>query len=308
MLLTSKFNPKELWMEFLLFLLVALSLMHGAFRLSFTAVFVVLCSTFAIVLMFWAFRLKVITVTEKDMEVKRVCFPFLKRFYRLVEFDSYVVEQKGNTEYLHLLCQGRRAVTLSSRIYRNYAELKESLSVVGLKKWGTDASRAVDSVFSKSYLAAVFFLLLFVLFGIAIPVCEYLEQGEITKTSYFLTLVYEIVFLPIFLCALYGCKRLTIWREHLQARSMLCPWKEDYYSLDEFDSAIEVITPNGHGSEDISFWLIRDGKMAVSISQSLYANYDTLEHAIGVKPSQTIQMSVFKSLRYHLGKSVSSIL
>ena len=45
-------------------------------------------------------------------------------------------------------------------------------------------------------------------------------------------------------------------------------------------------------------------KLALNIPQNVYANYDTLGHAIGIEPTDTIQMSYFKKLRYHLGKPI----
>ena len=307
--LTSKFNSKGLWQELVLFLLAPLTLMTFSLSSKWAA-FVTIVMTGVVLLIalcIWAYRLKTITVTDQGLEVKRTCLPFLKRFYRLAEFDSYVVEQEGISELLHLLCQGQRVVTLSSKIYENYAELKEALSVVGLKEWGTDASRAVDSVFKKSHLAGVFVMLFFVLFGVGIPVSNYFEHGQVDMKIFILFLIYELVFLPLFLYALSESKRFTIWRGHLEVRSTLCPWKTEYYALNDFDSALKVIVPETMVSEEKSLWLVRNGKLALSISPSVYANYDVLEHAIGIVPSRTISMSMVKKLRYYLGKTINNI-
>lgn len=306
MSITSKFNSKGILLELILFLAVAFSLIAGGLtsKIAFVAKLVLTGAAFVVAFCIWAFRLKAITVTDQDLEVKRVCFPFLKRFYRLVEFDSYVVEQKGKTETLHLLCQGRRAVTLSSGIYENYAELKSVLSVVGLKEWGTDASRAIDSVLKKSHLAGVFVMFLLALVGVGIPICNFFDYGQVSTRFFVLFLIYECLFLPLFLYALYSCKQLTIWRGHLEVRSMLCPWKVGYYALNDFDYALKVIVPNNMGSEDIYFWLVRNRKLAISISQSVYTNYDVLEHAIGIVPLKTINMNMGEKFRYYLGKTI----
>ncbi|MBR1500161.1 MAG: hypothetical protein IJ615_11155, partial [Bacteroidaceae bacterium] len=190
-----------------------------------------------------------------------------------------------------------------SKIYENYAELKEALSVVGLKEWGTDANRAVDSVFAKSHLAAIVFLFFSVLFFVAIPIIEYVEDGQVTKKSYFLVMTGGLIFVSFFLYALSSSKCLTIWRGHLEAKSLLTPWKTDYYPLDDFDYAMEVITTSQF-EEEKSLWLVRNSRLALSIPKNVYANYDTLEHAIGIEPCDTIQMSIFKKLRYHLGKTI----
>ena len=258
---------------------------------------------FLVALCVWAFRLKKITLLGNELEVKRVCFPFLKRFYRLAEFDSYVVKEQNNDETLHLLSQGRRLVSLSSKTYENYAELKQALSVVGLKEWGADANRAVDSVFKKSELVGVFLMLLFVMVGVAIPVCEYFEEGQVTKNSIILALACGLPFVVFFLFGLSLFKRLSIWRGHIEVRSLWCPWKSSYYALDDFDDAYEVVTERQGGTIK-SLWLVRDGKLAVSIHQSCYANYDALEHAIGIAPSRSISMNLFKRLKYHFGKPI----
>lgn len=305
MFITSRFNPKGLQLQLVLFLLAPLTMMTfslGSTREVFISL-VVAGVLLAIALCVWAFRLKTISVMDQELEVKHTCLPFLKRYYRLAEFDSFIIEEDGIYETFFLLIQGKRAVKLSSKIYKNYAELKEALSVVGLKEWGTDADRAVDSVFAKSHLAATFVLFLLVLLFVAIPIIEYVEDGQVTKKSYLLVLTGGLMFVSFFLYALSCCKRLTVWRGHLEVRSLLTPWKVDYYSLDDFDFALEVVTPS-HFEEEKSLWLVRDNKLALSIPKNVYANYDVLEHAIGIVPSDTIKMSYFKKLKYHLGNTI----
>ena len=305
MFITSHFNPKGLRLQLVLFLLAPLTMMTfslGSTREVFISL-VVAGVLLAIALCVWAFLLKTITVMDQELEVKHTCLPFLKRYYRLAEFDSYIIEEEGIYETFCLLIQGKRAVKLSSKIYENYEELKEALSVVGLKEWGTDANRAVDSMFVKSHLAATFVLFLFVLLFVAIPFIEYFEDGQVTKRSYFLMLVGGLMFVPFFLYALSCCKRLTIWRGHLEVKSLLTPWKTDYYSLDDFDFALEVITPSQFEKEK-SLWLVRDNKLALSIPKNVYVNYDVLEHAIGIVPSASIEMNIFKKLTCLLGKNI----
>ncbi|MBO7472304.1 MAG: hypothetical protein J6T78_10665 [Bacteroidaceae bacterium] len=304
MLITSKFNSKGLWLELIMYLLAPLTLMTfslGSRRAIFVTI-VVAGVLLAIALCIWAFRLKTIVVTDKELEVKHTCLPFLKRFYRLTEFDSYIIEEEENGESIYLLYQGKRAVKLSSKIYENYAELKEALSSIELKDWGADASRAVDSAFAKSHLFGLFLWCFFSLLVVVIPVTEYIEDGQVTMKSYLLSLMLGIVFLPILFYLLSSSKRLTIWRGYLEAKSLLSPWKTNYYALCDFDFALEVVTPSQFENEK-SLWLIRDNKLAISIPKSVYANYDVLEHAIGIVPSDTIKMSYFKKLKYHLGKA-----
>lgn len=305
MFITSRFNPKGLRLQLVLFLLAPLTMMTfslGSTREVFISL-VVAGVLLAIALCVWAFLLKTITVMDQELEVKHTCLPFLKRYYRLAEFDSFIIEEEGIYETFCLLIQGKRAVKLSSKIYENYEELKEALSVVGLKEWGTDVNRAVDSVFAKSHLAATFFMFLSVMLFVAIPIIEYIEDGQVTIKSYFLLLIGGLMFVPLFLYALSCCKRLTVWRGHLEVRSLLTPWKTDYYSLDDFDFALEVITPSQFEKEK-SLWLVRDNKLALSIPKNVYANYDVLEHAIGIEPSASIEMNIFKKLTCLLGKNI----
>ena len=305
MYITSKFNPKGLWLQLVLFLLASLSLMTFSIG-SKWAIFVTIVVAgiiLLIALFIWAFRLKTITVTDHELEVKHTCFPFLKRFYRLAEFDSYIIEEEENGESLYLLYQGKRAVKLSSKIYENYAELKEALSSIEPKEWGVDTNRAVDSELAKSLIFGIVIWFLLSLLVVALPVAEYIEDGQVTKKSYLISLMCGLLFFPILFYLLSSSKRLTIWRGHLEVRSLLCPWKTDDYTLDDFDYALEVITPSQFENEK-SLWLIRDNKLAISIPKSVYANYDVLEHAIGIVPSNTIHLSYFKKLRYHLGKTI----
>ena len=305
MFITSHFNPKGLRLQLVLFLLAPLALFAPALgsRKDIIITIAVIGVMIAIAACIWAFLLKTITVMDQELEVKHTCLPFLKRYYRLAEFDAYIIEEEGIYETFCLLIQGKRAVKLSSKIYENYEELKEALSVVGLKEWGTDANRAVDSVFAKSHLFGLFLWCFFSLLVVAIPVTEYLEDGQVTMKSYLLSLMLGIVFLPFLFYLLSSSKRLTIWRGHLEVRSLLTPWKTDYYSLEDFDYALEVLTPS-HFEKEKSLWLVRDNKLALSIPKDIYVNYDTLEHAIGIVPSASIEMNIFKKLTCLLGKNI----
>ena len=305
MFITSHFNPKGLRLQLVLFLTTALALCTPAFGGKKDVIITIAVAgvLLAIAACIWAFLLKTITVMDQELEVKHTCLPFLKRYYRLAEFDSFIIEEDGIYETFCLLIQGKRAVKLSSKIYENYEELKEALSVVGLKEWGTDTNRAVDSVFAKSHLAATFFMFLSVMLFVAIPIIEYIEDGQVTIKSYFLLLIGGLMFVPLFLYALSSSKRLTIWRRHLEVKSLLTPWKTDDYPLDDFDYALEVVTPSQFQDEK-SLWLVRDNRLALSIPQNVYANYDVLEHAIGIEPSASIRMSYFKKLKYHLGTTI----
>jgi hypothetical protein len=304
MIITSKFNKKGLVNDLSLFLLTVLGMVTFASISGQELVTTIVLAgiLLAIAFMIWLFRLKIIVVYEQEIEVRRVCLPFWKHYYRLAEFDSFLLYQSGKTEYTYLLCRGQRVIKLSSDIYENYEELKKILSVIGHGEWGADEARAVDSVFSKKYLLVISCLFLFVLLGVAIPICDYYEKGSVRDSSLVIGLSCATFFFLLSIAALYPCKHITIWRGNLEVKRLLWPFKVKYYSLDEFDYSLEIITKSQYSQEE-SLWLMREGKLAVSISQSVYSNYDALEHAIGIIPSDTIEMSNIKKIPYYLGKT-----
>ena len=275
MIITSKFSNKGLVSDLIIFLLTVLGMMTFASvsgqELVTTIVIAGILLTIAFII--WLFRLKIIVVYEQEIEVRRICLPFWKHYYRLAEFDSCLLYQSGKTEYAYLLCRGERVIKLSSDMYENYEALKKTLSVIGHGEWGADEARAIDSVFSKKYLLAISCLFLFVLLGVAIPVCEYYEKGSVRESSLVIGLSCATFFFLLSIAALYPCKHITIWRGNLEVKRLLWPFKVKYYSLDEFDYSLEVITKSQYSQEE-SLWLMREGKLAVSISQAVYSNYD----------------------------------
>ena len=304
MTLTSKFSRKGLVSDLILYLFTALAMVTIASmsRRGLIITMVIVGIVLAIAAAIWFFQLKVIVVSEQEIEVRRAILPSSKQYYRFAEFDSFLLYQSGKTEYLYLLRQGQRVIKLSSDIYENYEELKNALSVIGAETWGIDSARAVDSVFSKKHLLAVLFLFLFVLVGLAVPVSDYFEIGYVRESSLGIGLVVALFFLVLVMVALYPFKHLTIWRGNLEVKHLLWPFKVKYYSLEDFDFSLEIITKHQHG-QDESLWLIRNGKLVVDIPQSVYANYDVLEHAIGIVPSDTIEMGMIQALPYYFGKT-----
>lgn len=304
MTLTSKFSRKGLFSDLILYLLTALAMVTigTVSKRGLIITVVIVGIVLAIAVAIWLFRLKVIVVSEQEIEVRRAILPSSKHYYRFAEFDSFLLYQSGKTEYLYLLRQGQRVLKLSSDIYENYEELKNALSIIGGETWGVDAARAVDSVFSKKHLLAVSFLFLFVLIGLAVPVSDYFEKGYVRGSSLGIGLVVALFFLFLVIVALYPYKYLTIWRGNLEVKYLLWPFKVKYYSLEDFDFSLEIITKHQHDKKE-SLWLIRNGKLAVDIPQSVYSNYDALKHAIGIVPSDTIEMSMIQALPYYFGKT-----
>ena len=142
------------------------------------------------------------------------------------------------------------------------------------------------------------------LFLVSAPIFEYIFDGQVTLRTCCFAYVPGLFFLLLLIYTLYAGRRLTIWRGNIEIRSLLCPWKVRCYALRDFDYALEVFTPGQYGSDEVSLWLIRDNKLVLSISQDVYANYDVLTHAIGIKPSQTVTMQWNQKLRYRFGKTI----
>lgn len=308
MVVTSKFDSKGIKGNLVMFLVAALMLVgsHLTFARKREIIISLIVVSIAevVALLIWAIRLKVITVVDQGFEVRRVCFPFLKRFYRFAEFDFYVIEQNEAREGFYLLRQGERTVSFSSKEYENYEELKSLLSVVGTKEWGADDNRAVDSVLTKKFLVGVSFCLILMLFFVSAPIFEYIFDGQVTLKTCCFAYVPGLFFLILLIYTLYAGKRLTIWRGNIEVRSLLCPWKVRCYALRDFDYALEIFTPGQYGSDEVSLWLIRDNKLVLSISHDDYTNYDVLVHAIGIKPAKTVTMQWNQKLRYRFGKTI----
>ena len=112
MFITSRFNPKGLRLQLVLFLLAPLALFARALgsRKDIIITIAVIGVTLAIALCVWAFLLKTITVMDQELEVKHTCLPFLKRYYRLAEFDSFIIEEEGIYETFCLLIRWSWAV------------------------------------------------------------------------------------------------------------------------------------------------------------------------------------------------------
>jgi len=129
-----------------------------------------------------------------------------------------------------------------------------------------------------------------------------IAKGSVRDSSLVIGLSCATIFFLLSIAALYPCKQITIWRGNLEVKHLLWPFKVKYYSLDEFDYSLEIITKSQYSQEE-SLWLMREGKLSVSTSQTVYSNYDALEHAIGIIPSDTIEMSSIKKIPYYFGKT-----
>ncbi len=308
-MIESRFNRRLIWNS-LVVILLGLSTMTlpSLFRSMSWLVLVVVGCIFLIVILGYLCWLKTITVWQDQLEVRHAFLPFVKHTYWLREFEYFEVEQewkwKAWHETLSLVRNGQRAVTLSSLSYANYQDLKQALAVIGQQRRNDSDVRAVDSVFVKSYLASVLAILFFVILGIAIPIAEYIEEGHISTKSIVLGSAISSFFLLCFISALYPLKKMSVWRGCLEVKRLVWPFHVRNYPVCDLNVAIEVVTPLQFGEYDKTLWLFRNGKLEVSISRAIYANYDALVNAMEVIPYDTVTMSSIKKLQYYLGKSL----
>ena len=305
----SHFNHHLLWRS-LVTILLGLATMTSHSLLGVPKLPVLLCvgGIFLIAVLCWLGWLKSVRIWNDQIEVRHTFLPFIKRTYWFREFEYFHIEQdlKWRTlqETLYLIRDGRRAVKLSTETYANYGELKQAVAVIGQQHRNDSDVRAVDSVFAKGHLASVMSLLFFVLLGLAIPVVKYLEAGQVTSAVIGLGLLVSVFFLAIFVGEFFPYKRLTIWRGRLEVKRLLWPFSVRVYSVEDFEIALEVITPTPFGPPEISLWLFQADKLAVSIPQAVYANYDALLNAMEIVPNDAVELTPFKKLRYYLGKTI----
>ncbi len=133
-------------------------------------------------------------------------------------------------------------------------------------------------VTSKFNLRTLIGGLVGVLLGIlASSWCSALEKSIFVPMS----LTFVAIGLLICLGYLYWLRRITIYPDGIETRSVLLPFKRRFYFFTEFDY---LETSQIRGGEVMR--LIRGGHRVVSIASSLYSNYEELCEAIKVKQKE----------------------
>lgn len=80
-------------------------------------------------------------------------------------------------------------------------------------------------------------------------------------------------------------RRITVLSDGIETQSVLLPFWKQFYRFAEFDYSETLHTRNG----DV-LRLIKEGRRVVTISSSLYQNYEQLRQAIGVKGKEQFQV------------------
>ncbi|MBO4315155.1 MAG: hypothetical protein J5867_04215 [Prevotella sp.] len=246
-------------------------------------------------LMVWElFTLKTITIEREGLEIKRTFLPFIKRYYRFNEFDYAQTNKSSGYEKYQLIRNGERVVTISSEPYSNYAALKKAIPVRNKKHFSPRTQEAVASLYNKTRLWCLGGLYgittLFVSIG-----CIAMDIPLVIVAMSFLALICWLTLL-LFLS---HYKKIVIWNGQIEVRRLLWPFKLHIYKISEIDGYYRVTVYNGRQDEE-RWWLVKSNKLLLSISQSVYKNYDALTSATQTKCLGSLEISDFQSLKYRL--------
>lgn len=252
-----------------------------------------------VVLLGWLCTLKTITILSDGLEVKHTFIPFIKHYYWFSEFDYAQINTIRNKETLQLLRNGEHIVCISSESYSNYAALKKAILFHNKDFYSKYAYTGVVSLYRQTYLWGIAGL-----FGIMtlcpIAVCLFDKN---TFKVVILMLAISIFFGLILLTFLSSYKQIVVWNGQIEVRWLLWPFKLHIYKLSEIDGYYRVtIISNGQiGTKDEEeWWLVKSNKLLLSISQSVYKNYDALTSATQTKCLGSLEISDFQSLKYRL--------
>lgn len=282
----SKFNKEEV---------VSALLVWGAFTLLFSLAYLA--------------SLKRITVLADGVEVQSYLLPFWKRFYRFAEFDYAQSDYRRTGEVLRLIKDGKRLVSIDSHLYSNYNELKEAVSVKNKRNFAIREKAEVVSEYAKLYLYGITVLFLFfILTGMGTCFIDVMN-GKPIRQSIVLLGVIEILFFGSFLFIhLSQYKKIAVWRGQIEVKPLLWPFKVRYYNLSDFDGFYYVLEESNSqlgSSDENSLWLMKDRKLAISVSEIMYKNYEQLKNALQtVNCLGQLKFSGFQALKYYLGKKI----
>ena len=136
----------------------------------------------------------------------------------------------------------------------------------------------IESQFNRKNLQAT---ILLALVGLA-PLCF----SSFRRLDILIGIGVFLVATVVFLLG-YGAwlKRITVLSDGLEVKSVLLPFWKRFYRFAEFDYSETSSTRNGEVLR-----LIKDGRRVISISSSLYQNFEQLCHAIAVKEKEPFQM------------------
>ena len=137
----------------------------------------------------------------------------------------------------------------------------------------------ITSCFNRRYLSST-------LIGIPLGILTLAGISSFKTPALIATVLvtagFSLVGILGYLCWL---RRITIVSDGIETQSVLLPFWRRYYRFAEFDYSETSSTRNGEVLR-----LIKDGRRVISISSSLYQNFEQLCHAIAVKEKEPFQM------------------
>ncbi|MBR5062658.1 MAG: hypothetical protein IKX24_11045 [Prevotella sp.] len=243
--------------------------------------------------------MKTITILSDGLEVKHAFLPIIKHHYWFTEFDHAQINTIRNKEILQLMRNGERIVSISSESYSNYAALKKAILLPNKGFYSKYAYTGVVSLYRQPYLWGIAGF-----WGIMTlcPIAVCLFDKNPFKVVVFMLFISAFCVM-ILLTFLSSYKQIVVWNGQIEVRRLLWPFKLHINKLSEIDGYYRVtVISNGQigAKDEEEWWLVKGNKLLLSISQSVYKNYDALTSATQTKCLGSLEISDFQSLKYRL--------
>ena len=269
----SQFNTKYIYTTFVLIAFGVLSSIGvSLFKKEMFVPMLLVLGIFTFLLFaFFLVSLKRITVLCDGLEAQSVLLPFSKQFYRFAEFDYSEKLQTSSGEVLWLIKDGRRVVSFSSAIYKNYTQLCQAIGVQTKEHFSGRDNAEVVSEYNKVHL---YVCLGFGSFSVAVmalmsvgPYCD----GKVVSLGMFLFSI---------------------------------SW---HTLLTDFDGCYNVIIKSDGqlGSQDEELrWLVKNNKVVLEIGERVYRNFEALRDATRIQSLGRLELSYIQAMKYSLGKTI----
>ena len=306
----SQFNTKYIYTTFVLIALGVLSSIGvSLFKEEMLVPMLLVMGIFTFFFFaFFLLSLKRITILNDGFETHSVLLPFSKQFYRFAEFDYSEKLQTSSGEVLWLIKDGRRVVSFSSAIYKNYTQLCQAIGVQTKEHFSGRDNAEVVSEYNKVHL---YVCLGFGSFSVAVmalmsvgPYCD----GKVVSLGMFLFSIFGILlFGGLTLAYLFSYQNITVWRGQVEVRRLLWPCRVKHYLLDDFDGYYDVIIKSDGqmGSKDEELrWLVKNEKVVLEIGEWEYRNFEALRNATRIQLLGRLELSYIQAMKYSLGKTI----
>lgn len=264
----------------------------------------ILAGAALLVALAWLARQKRISVWSDGLEVTPVLFPFARRSYRFSEFDSMLVSGTAGSTKLSLVRDYRVIVTLRSSVYANFDELRHAIRIPECERMAVDPAREVCSRFVWWLPLLVVLCVALIGVGVALPVSKYLTEGVLDLIALVFGALLSALFVAGLLFLSVECRRITVWQGRIEAKPLLWPFGARHYRLSDFDGVYHVTSDSQSNmfADSHERWLMRNGTLALKISDGVYANYEELAAATRTNYLGSMKAGLFEQIRAILGK------